>query len=749
MLRRYWLVGIFCASLGTSIGCQGSFESADVNGAGATSNEAGSPSLRAVRNGFWGHRLTGGTSGTATGSTPGTGGTVTGGQTGGTPGTGGVATGGVTGGQTGGTPGTGGVATGGTTGTGGAAPVSGTGGTALTATGGSPGGSGTCGNGKVDPGEACDGSALQGATCASLGFSGGSVACSSACQLNVSACTGGTITPTVTASRTTCAAPCSVFFDATTTTGLAGNDYVQANWSWDFNDPTSAHKGTIGFVVAHVFDNPGTYHVTTRVRDTAGSAASTTTTITVSAMSGTTYYVAASGNDSNTGTSTSAPFQTFAHAMTLAGTNKSILLRRGDTFSIGSGSTTMAVTGPFLIGSYSDPAAPSTVNPVLNSTNSTAFSSVFNLSGGSDQRFTDLHIVVTSGFTMFNITNAPTSLFERLDIEGWTQNTGGNGWVLGAPFQTNETIVDCHAHNYDGYSVYADRSVNFAMIGTRGDTFTNHDHFFRLQGGSSNTSTSGQFTHNSYVAENTCAAPTGSTASCGQFRGDNTNSVFVNNTLNRVMDWSPQDPTFVEHVSMGLGEGNTFYDADYDPNYGCMGIIAQHIAIRNNVGVNAEKMVQVLGFPAMPANWTDQIFIYNNTSYSSATTSSPTYLVQIGGGGGVEPTTGSVTVRNNVHYTTSSSNQSSIYVDYGGSAKVVSDHNDLYAPAGGSLSASNVGTGGVLTDPKFVSNGANYQLQASSPARNTGTSVPVYQDMASATRPQETLWDMGAYEYTP
>lgn len=676
--------------------------------------------------------------------TTGTGGAA-GGATGGTGGSAGAAAGaGGSAGAAGSSAGAGGSATGGSA-TGG----SGTGGSG---TGGATGGTGGvigCGDGVRQDGEFCDGSDLQSATCAALGFSGGSLACSTSCQFDASSCTGGTITPTIIASRSSCAAPCSVFFDATTTTGLSGSDYVNANWNWDFNDPTSPHKATIGHVVAHVFDNPGTYNVTTRVRDIAGAAGLATTTITVSAMSGTTYYIASSGSDSAGGTTMSTPFLTFAHAMTFAGANKSILFRRGDTFALGTGSTTMAVTGPFLIGSYSDPGAPSVVNPVLASTNTTAFAAVFNLSGGSDQRFTDLHITVTAGFTMFNITNAPTSLFERLEIEGWTQNTGGNGWVLGAPFQANETIQDCHAHNYDGYSVYADRSTNIALIGLTGDTFTNHDHFFRLQGGSSNTSTLGQFTTNSYVDECTCVAPTGSTASCGQFRGENINSVFVNNTINRVMDWSPQDFTFVEHVSMGLGEGNTFFDQDYDPQYGCMGIAAQSIVVRNNRCENAAKMATVQGPPSMPLNWVDKIFIYNNTYYLNQTDTDPSYGIRISGGGGVDPTSGTITIKDNVLWTSSSSNQSGIYFDDAGDATVDDDYNDLYAPTGGSLSLPNVGTHGILTDPKFTTNGSDFHLQSSSPARDTGTSVPVYQDTVDVTRPKGSAWDMGAYEYHP
>jgi hypothetical protein len=45
-----------------------------------------------------------------------------------------------------------------------------------------------CGDGEVGVGEECDGAELQGATCASLGLGAGRLACTSACRLDASAC---------------------------------------------------------------------------------------------------------------------------------------------------------------------------------------------------------------------------------------------------------------------------------------------------------------------------------------------------------------------------------------------------------------------------------------------------------------------------------------------------------------------------------------------------------------------------------
>jgi hypothetical protein len=45
-----------------------------------------------------------------------------------------------------------------------------------------------CGNEIIEDGEQCDGGVLQGATCVSLGFTGGTLQCSNSCSLNTEDC---------------------------------------------------------------------------------------------------------------------------------------------------------------------------------------------------------------------------------------------------------------------------------------------------------------------------------------------------------------------------------------------------------------------------------------------------------------------------------------------------------------------------------------------------------------------------------
>jgi hypothetical protein len=52
-----------------------------------------------------------------------------------------------------------------------------------------------CGNGLRETGEACDGSALGGQTCTSLGYGGGTLSCASSCAFNTSGCTPAVCLP--------------------------------------------------------------------------------------------------------------------------------------------------------------------------------------------------------------------------------------------------------------------------------------------------------------------------------------------------------------------------------------------------------------------------------------------------------------------------------------------------------------------------------------------------------------------------
>ncbi len=615
---------------------------------------------------------------------------------------------------------------------------------------------GSCGNGQIESGELCDGASLNNATCSLLGYTGGTLACSPGCQFDVSACTGGTITPTVVASRTNCTAPCGVFFDATTTAGLSGSNYWRANWTWDFNDPTSAHKGTIGFSVGHVFDNPGIYHVVTRVHDLGGNAGSTTTTITVRPMSGTTYYVASSGSDSNDGTSMSTPFLTATHALSAGyATNNTILFRRGDTFAGDAiGSVNYSIPGPFLLGAYTDPDHPSTADPII--TTAVNANTQFNFSA-NDLRAQHLHLVSTNGINLWFWLPSTNGLVEYVEMEG-----------LGAPGTKQENIYpdgsvnafifDNYMHDFTAYGVYASAS-NLAIVGNRIVNFTGGSVAQSLHGVRLNACEdgSGNCKNNNYLAENTITVgPTGNIYTAFTIHGDMRNTVVVGNTLDHPCGIGPTNATSTGGPDYALFEGNV---VDWSAQDGTgLTLNAAKVEARNNLVVNGDIAFYVgygANYPLLPPNYVDQVFVENNTAYVNPPAPRPTnFAVQFAVH---QVTTGAATFLNNVFWQgNTSAGSQMVFADGAGSETI--DYNDMYSP-NATPSAPNVGTHGITTDPQFVSRPAdsgiwptvpsNYALQSGSPAAGTGTNTHVYEDFYRVVRPQNSTWDMGAFQHLP
>ena len=144
----------------------------------------------------------------------------------------------------------------------------------------------------------------------------------------------------IVTSRNSGVGPLYVFFDASTTLLAAdGKADLGATYIWSFDtsnvDADTKYERVCGFVAGHVFNSTGTYTVRLDVFDQQRRHGYGITTITVTPFSGTTYYVASTGSDTNTGTTMQSPIQTARHALLdLAKPNTRILFRNGDVFTI-------------------------------------------------------------------------------------------------------------------------------------------------------------------------------------------------------------------------------------------------------------------------------------------------------------------------------------------------------------------------------------------------------------------------------
>ena len=191
--------------------------------------------------------------------------------------------------------------------------------------------------------------------------------------------------------QTSGVSPLGVVFDATATTSpTTARPFHDLDYSWSFGDsgatfvnrPDVDANQAKGPIVAHVFELPSgvssrTYTVTLTVRDATGAVAQIQKNITVSAFSGSTYYVSNSaGNDSNSGTQ-AAPFKTWQKAMSvLFASNgpRRVLFQRGETWTISSGHSASNLTGPYVIGAY---GSATSAKPMIRCTNQSRILSLY------------------------------------------------------------------------------------------------------------------------------------------------------------------------------------------------------------------------------------------------------------------------------------------------------------------------------------------------------------------------------------
>jgi formylglycine-generating enzyme required for sulfatase activity len=241
-------------------------------------------------------------------------------------------------------------------------------------------------------------------------------------------------------------------------------DYASYHYEWDFGDPSSGRWATdsksrnrgVGYVNAHVFEHPGTYRVFLRITDNYGNTFDYHEDITVQAFSGTTYYVSATGLDSNDGLSPEAPFQTFTKAMSVSAGNTRVLFNRGDVFPTDD-VTINDGTGPFLIGTYGTGD-----NPVIQYTGSYQ---------ALDLTYTGLEVSISDvDFTGSDPGSAGVILgtrdlvcrshMQNFNIGIWDGN--GEGW------NDEDFVVDCRIENTNSYDIY---NYGFRRTAILGSTF--------------------------------------------------------------------------------------------------------------------------------------------------------------------------------------------------------------------------------------------------------------------------------------
>ncbi|MEE9302852.1 MAG: Ig-like domain-containing protein, partial [Thiotrichaceae bacterium] len=185
---------------------------------------------------------------------------------------------------------------------------------------------------------------------------------------NVIITNSGLINPQVKPARTTCVAPCSIFFDASaTTSATTKRPFHELNYRWNFDDAGAgkwawtgkSRNKTTGAVTTHVFESAGVYNVALLVRDVDGNTATKQTTITIVDpdsfySDNKTFCFSKSSDFSGCPTSLASQHITTSNIQVVenyVGSGKRLLLHRGDSWSTDN-SIKLIGPGPSVLGAF-------------------------------------------------------------------------------------------------------------------------------------------------------------------------------------------------------------------------------------------------------------------------------------------------------------------------------------------------------------------------------------------------------------
>ena len=137
---------------------------------------------------------------------------------------------------------------------------------------------------------------------------------------------------------------------------LGAGDPLTTFYEWDFGDGEETYNRLVGWNAAHVYDRPGEYTVRLRLIDAARQETIRTEVIRVVPDRRPRLYVAASGDDADSGLSPDRPVRTFRRAMQRLRDGMTVVLRRGDVFDVGQ--TQHVAKRNWVLGAYEEGDSP-------------------------------------------------------------------------------------------------------------------------------------------------------------------------------------------------------------------------------------------------------------------------------------------------------------------------------------------------------------------------------------------------------
>jgi hypothetical protein len=492
---------------------------------------------------------------------------------------------------------------------------------------------------------------------------------------------------------------------------------------WDFGDSSAGIWSTTGgsrnqatgYTSAHVYETPGTYVASLTITGKGGTVYTYKQTITVSAFSGTTYYVSSAGSDGNDGRTPATAFLTAAKGLSMAGPNRQILFRRGDTFALTTAS--ISASGPGIIGAYGTGNRPVLVSGATGGAAITI--------RGADWRIMDLEISGSGTGAWSAVGFDPSyqtvnGLLLRLTTPNWAVGLGWSDWTpIYATPHDGATIMECEVAGSSTNGIYVG-GRRLALLGNNvhdmGDS-----HVLRVWQA-----------HKGVISHNRLWNP-GPTRHAIKLHGPPFNGerpetrwVTISDNLIRGKTWSvaigPQDGGVDERLSHVVFERNR--SRGEDSVQVDLEIWARQVMVRNNVfdgtGASTYYTAVAVGQRGIELASRD-VRILNNTVVRNDAASQFAACV-------VQSVAENVTIRNNLASAPLASSR--VLVSGAGGVGFVSDHNLLTSTPG-------------FTDAA----GGDYSLLAGSPAVDAALPLAeVGEDYFGFSRPIGNGPDIGAIE---
>ena len=573
--------------------------------------------------------------------------------------------------------------------------------------------------------------------------------------------------------RTSCVAPCAIVFNADLyTSGVSERRNHDYRYAWDFDDTGAGNWHTghsketdTGPVTGHIYESAGTYNPTLTVySDAATTVPAEAYTVTITVTDDDTYYATTATtciNDSTPGTDfTGCPAganqvttDNLSDISAYTQVGERVLLHRGSVWN----ETEILLDnndGPVTISAYGTCTSPDDLGicsnaPVINVTGINT-NYVFNLNNRENFRIMDLKIdgddVMDSAF-YGTIGKMQNHLIMRNEITDFRTNIGFSHWrsnlindVISFNFVVENDISSATSNNIYFGSEY------LAVLGNKSYD-AQGSHSVRIW-----QSYIGTISHNAFSGANITNAqrrhalklhgPSETILGLGDGGVLDNRTAFTvvyDNVFGTSGPWplsvGPQNGEEDERLTDIIIERNRQL-ADYGTKSQNDVIVGAYLAgryftARNNIFMGEAGSVQFIGIAISRRGIEpDPIGVecYNNTIYAPGNKNDDYYGIK------VHADVTSTVLRNNL----------------ASFPNAVGPHAMLLDSAADTVASNN-----LLTDTPYWTDSDNvtplsrdFSVTSSGTASiDQGYAVPVFDDFIGTSRPQNSLYDIGAYEY--